>query len=148
MKKWNFILLSLSLFTLGALTGKEMFPTTRRELVIQVLDEEYPTGYQPVQMTDQTVKGERLIDELLLLILNARKVEGVEVSEDEPTYTLVLQSKRISGDLLAHDLWLTPSGEGLLCSYNQESYSLKSGWLLSSEEMAKFLHIVEEMEVA
>ena len=41
MKKWRFILLSLSLFTLGALTGKEMFPTTRRELVIQVLDEEY-----------------------------------------------------------------------------------------------------------
>lgn len=136
LMKNAYILMSL-LITLGigVLIGKSLYDKPVKVLSVTVYADGYPNRIKDINnITDRRQIGEEMIDDLILLLIQADSYEEISLPEDKPDYSFRLYSRQSGYTLKKGDIWFLDDGTSLIANPTVNDQSLTGASYLNKEE--------------
>lgn len=144
MKK-NYIFISILVaLGMGGLIGKGLYDKPVKALSLTVYADDYPNRIKDIDnITDKTQTGEEVIDNLIMLLIQADCHEEVNLPEDKPGYSFRLYSLQSGYTLKTGDIWIFDNGTALIANPTDDDQSLTRAFYLNEDETILLKQLVE-----
>lgn len=145
MKK-RIISLILVLITLviGVFIGKILFDQPVKQLSITIYGEECGANICNIKkINDNNSTGEKLIDDLLMLLMTATQIESIDLFDNMQDYSFRIFSLRSDYTLTIGDIWFLDDGTSIIGDINYDTNKIMNVIKLTDRQTLLLKKIID-----
>lgn len=144
MKKTYIFISILVALGIGVIIGKGLYDKPVKALSLTVYADDYPNQIKDIDnITDKTQAGEEVIDNLIMLLIQADWNEEINLPEDKSGYSFRLYSIKSGYTLKTGDFWIFDNGTALIANPTDDDQSPTRAFYLNEDETILLKQLVE-----